>query len=130
MKKIYLFLLAALSALFIACLQDDDTEERIPVRYTVIVTDSISGKSVEKAKVELTNEVQASQSLKTNSSGTVVFPSEESYVNQIVVTKTGYFPKDTVDVITNSDTTLKIILRSIAIRLVPGDTAKADSAKE
>lgn len=129
MKKIYLFLLAALSALFIACLQDDDTEERIPVRYTVIVTDSISGKSVEKAKVELTNEVQASQSLKTNSSGTVVFPSEESYVNQIVVTKTGYFPKDTVDVITNSDTTLKIILRSIAIRLVPVDTAKADSAK-
>lgn len=129
MKKVYLFLLAALSALFIACLQDDDTEERIPVRYTVIVTDSISGKSVEKAKVELTNEVQASQSLKTNSSGTVVFPSEESYVNQIVVTKTGYFPKDTVDVITNSDTTLKIILRSIAIRLVPVDTAKADSAK-
>lgn len=124
-----MFLLAALSALFIACLQDDDTEERIPVRYTVIVTDSISGKSVEKAKVELTNEVQASQSLKTNSSGTVVFPSEESYVNQIVVTKKGYFPKDTVDVITNSDTTLKIILRSIAIRLVPVDTAKADSAK-
>ena len=129
MKKVYLFLLAALSALFIACLQDDDTEERIPVRYTVIVTDSISGKSVEKAKVELTNEVQASQSPKTHSSGTVVFPSEESYVNQIVVTKTGYFPKDTVDVITNSDTTLKIILRSIAIRLVPVDTAKADSAK-
>ena len=129
MKKVYLFLLAALSALFIACLQDDDTEERIPVRYTVIVTDSISGKSVEKAKVELTNEVQASQSLKTNSSGTVVFPSEESYVNQIVVTKKGYFPKDTVDVITNSDTTLKILLRSIAIRLVPVDTAKADSAK-
>ena len=129
MKKVYLFLLAALSALFIACLQDDDTEERIPVRYTVIVTDSISGKSVERAKVELTNEVQASQSLKTNSSGTVVFPSEESYVNQIVVTKKGYFPKDTVDVITNSDTTLKIILRSIAIRLVPVDTVKADSAK-
>lgn len=129
MKKVYLFILVVLSFLFSACLQDDDTEERIPVRYTVIVTDSISGKSVERAKVELTNEVQASQSLKTNSSGTVIFPSEESYVNQIVVTKDGYFPKDTVDVITNSDTTLKLILRSIAIRLVPVDTAKADSAK-
>lgn len=129
MKKVYLFILVVLSFLFSACLQDDDTEERIPVRYTVIVTDSISGKSVERAKVELTNEVQASQSLKTNSSGTVIFPSEESYVNQIVVTKNGYFPKDTVDVITNSDTTLKLILRSIAIRLVPVDTAKADSAK-
>lgn len=126
--RLILFI-AAISLLFSACLQDDDAEERIPVRYTVIVTDSISGKSVEKAKVELTNEVQASQSLKTNSSGTVIFPSEESYVNQIVVTKDGYFPKDTVDVITNSDTTLKLILRSIAIRLVPVDTAKADSAK-
>lgn len=50
-------------------------------------------------------------------------------MNQIVVTKEGYFPKDTVDVITNTDTTLKLILRSITIRLVPVDTAKADSSK-
>ena len=124
-----LLILSALALLFTACLQDDDADSRIPVRYTVIVTDSTSGKSVESAKVELTNEIQASQSLKTNSSGTVIFPSEESYVNQIVVTKSGYFPKDTVDVIANSDTSLKVILRSIAIRLVPVDTAKADSAK-
>jgi len=124
-----ILILSALALLFTACLQDDDADSRIPVRYTVIVTDSTSGKSVESAKVELTNEVQASQSLKTNSSGTVIFPSEESYVNQIVVTKSGYFPKDTVDVIANSDTSLKVILRSIAIRLVPVDTAKADSAK-
>ena len=130
MNSIRLILvLSALALLFTACLQDDDADSRIPVRYTVIVTDSTSGKSVEGAKVELTNEVQASQSLKTNSSGTVIFPSEESYVNQIVVTKSGYFPKDTVDVITNSDTSLKVILRSIAIRLVPVDTAKADSTK-
>ena len=79
--------------------------------------------------MELTNEIQASQSLKTNSSGTVIFPSEESYVNQIVVTKSGYYPKDTVDVISNSDTSLKVILRSITMRLVPVDTAKADSTK-
>ncbi|WP_290744341.1 hypothetical protein [Fibrobacter sp. UBA4309] len=124
-----ILILSALALLFTACLQDDDADSRIPVRYTVIVTDSTSGKSVESAKVELTNEVQASQSLKTNSSGTVIFPSEESYVNQIVVTKSGYFPKDTVDVIANSDTSLKVILRSIAIRLVPVDTAKADSTK-
>lgn len=124
-----ILILSALALLFTACLQDDDADSRIPVRYTVIVTDSTSGKSVESAKVELTNEVQASQSLKTNSSGTVIFPSEESYVNQIVVTKSGYFPKDTVDVIANSDTSLKVILRSIAIRLVPVDTTKADSTK-
>ena len=129
MKKIYLFILVVLSFLFSACLQDDDAEERIPVRYTVIVTDSISGKSVERAKVELTNEVQASQSLKTNSSGTVIFPSEESYVNQIVVTKDGYFPKDTVDIISGADTTLHLILRSISIFLVPTDTADVDSTK-
>ncbi|MBR5694564.1 MAG: hypothetical protein IKX42_12875 [Fibrobacter sp.] len=129
MKHFILFSIALCAALLTACLQDDDSEARIPVRYTVIVNDSISGNAVQKANVELTNEVQSSQSLKTNSSGTVVFPSEESYVNQIVVTKEGYFPKDTVDVITNTDTTLKLILRSITIRLVPVDTAKADSSK-
>lgn len=130
MNSIRLILvLSALALLFTACLQDDDADSRVPVRYTVIVTDSTSGKSVESAKVELTNEIQASQSLKTNSSGTVIFPSEESYVNQIVVTKSGYYPKDTVDVISNSDTSLKVILRSITMRLVPVDTAKADSTK-
>ena len=129
MKHFILFSIALCAALLTACLQDDDSEARIPVRYTVIVNDSISGNAVQKANVELTNEVQSSQSLKTNSSGTVVFPSEESYVNQIVVTKEGYFPKDTVGVITNTDTTLKLILRSITIRLVPVDTAKADSSK-
>ena len=113
-----------------SCLQDDDSESRIPVRYTVIVTDKITGKAVEKAKVELTNEVQSAQSLSTNSSGTVIFPSEESYVNQIVVTKDGYFPKDTVDVISNPDTALTLILRSISIFLVPTDTASVDSTKK
>ena len=116
--------------LLTSCLQNDDSDARIPVRYTVIVTDKISGKAVEKAKVELTNEVQSAQSLTTNSSGTVIFPSEESYVNQIVITKDGYFPKDTVDVISNPDTALSVILRSISIFLVPTDTAKVDSTKK
>lgn len=129
LKYYFLFFLVLLSIILTSCLQDDDTESRIPVRYTVIVTDYISGKSVEKANVELTNEVQASQSLKTNSSGTVIFPSEESYVNQIVVTKDGYFPKDTVDVINNPDTVLSVLLRSINIFLVPTDTAEIDSTK-
>lgn len=100
------------------------------MRYTVIVTDYVSGKAVNKAKVELTNEVQSAQTLTTNSSGTVIFPSEESYVNQIIVTKDGYFPKDTVDVISGADTTLNLILRSISIFLVPTDTAKVDSTKK
>ena len=115
--------------LLTSCLQDEDSESRLPVRYTVIVTDKESGKAVEKAKVELTNEVQSAQTLSTNSSGTVIFPSEESYVNQIIVTKEGYFPKDTVDVISNPDTTLNLILRSISIFLIPTDTAKVDSIK-
>lgn len=130
MKKAFLFLLSISLLILTSCLQDDDSESRIPVRYTVIVTDKISGKAVDKAKVELTNEVQSAQSLTTNSSGTVIFPSEESYVNQIVVTKDGYFPKDTVDVISNPDTALSVILRSISIFLVPTDTAKVDSTKK
>ena len=130
MKKAFLLLLSISLFLLTSCLQDDDSDERIPVRYTVIVTDKITGKAVDKAKVELTNEVQSAQSLSTNSSGTVIFPSEESYVNQIVVTKDGYFPKDTVDVISNPDTALTLILRSISIFLVPTDTAKVDSTKK
>lgn len=130
MKKTLFLVLLVFLSLLTACLQDDDSESRIPVRYTVIVTDKISGKAVDKAKVELTNEVQSAQSLTTNSSGTVIFPSEESYVNQIVVTKDGYFPKDTVDVISNPDTALSVILRSISIFLVPTDTAKVDSTKK
>jgi hypothetical protein len=130
LKKAFLLLLSISLFILTSCLQDDDSDERIPVRYTVIVTDKITGKAVEKAKVELTNEVQSAQSLSTNSSGTVIFPSEESYVNQIVVTKDGYFPKDTVDVISNPDTALTLILRSISIFLVPTDTAKVDSTKK
>ncbi|PWJ61120.1 MULTISPECIES: hypothetical protein [unclassified Fibrobacter] len=128
MKKFFfLLILASLAISITACLQDEDSDNRIPVRYTVIVTDKISGESVKDANVELTNEVQAAQNLKTNSSGTVIFPSEESYVNQIVVTKEGYFPKDTVDVISNPDTALNIILRSISLFLVPTDTADTDN---
>ncbi|SHH92301.1 hypothetical protein SAMN05720766_1405 [Fibrobacter sp. UWH9] len=128
MKKFILSaLFISLSTLLSACLQDEDSDNRIPVRYTVIVTDKISGEAIKDANVELTNEVQAAQNLKTNSSGTVIFPSEESYVNQIVVTKEGYFPKDTVDVISNPDTALNIILRSISLFLVPTDTADADN---
>lgn len=130
MKKALLLLLSISLPLLTSCLQDDDSDERIPVRYTVIVTDKISDKAVEKAKVELTNEVQSAQSLSTNASGTVIFPSEESYVNQIIVTKDGYFPKDTVDVISNPDTALSLILRSISIFLVPTDTASVDSTNK
>ena len=130
LKSTFLLLFAFYTFHLTSCLQDDDSESRIPVRYTVIVTDKITGKAVEKAKVELTNEVQSAQSLSTNSSGTVIFPSEESYVNQIVVTKDGYFPKDTVDVISTPDTALTLILRSISIFLVPTDTASVDSTKK
>ena len=129
LNKAFLLILAYFTIFLTSCLQDEDTESRLPVRYTVIVTDKISGKAVNKAKVELTNEVQSAQTLSTNSSGTVIFPSEESYVNQIIVTKDGYFPKDTVDVISNPDTSLNLILRSISIFLVPTDTAKVDSTK-
>lgn len=129
MKFYFSLLSIPLAFLLSSCLQDDDSDSRIPVRYTVIVTDYATGEPVEKAKVELTNEVQAAQSLKTNYSGTVIFPTEESYVNQIVVTKDGYFPKDTVDVVSEPDTALKVILRSINLNLVPVDTAEADTTK-
>ncbi|MCQ2062732.1 MAG: hypothetical protein MJY99_05290, partial [Fibrobacter sp.] len=47
------FLLIPLAFLLSSCLQDDDSDSRIPVRYTVIVTDYATGEPVEKAKVVL-----------------------------------------------------------------------------
>ena len=129
MKYSIILVMVSACILLTACLQDDDSDDRIPVRYTVIVTDKLSGDAVKDANVELTNEVQAAQSLTTNSSGLVIFPSEHSYVNQIIVTKEGYFPKDTVDVISEPDTALNLILRSISIFLVSTDTADTDSSK-
>ena len=55
---------------------------------------------------------------------------DETIENAIVITKDGYFPKDTVDVISNPDTALSVILRSISIFLVPTDTASVDSTKK
>ena len=129
MKYSIILVMVSACILLTACLQDDDSDDRIPVRYTVIITDKLSGYAVKDAHVELTNEVQAAQSLTTNSSGLVIFPSEHSYVNQIIVTKEGYFPKDTVDVISEPDTALNLILRSISIFLVSTDTADTDSSK-
>ena len=111
-----------LSITLTSCLQDDESDFRIPVSYTVVVSDYATGNPIENAKVELTNENQFVQPLYTNSTGKVVFPSEESYVNQIIVSKKDYFSVDTTDIISNPDTTLKIILRSINVFLIPVNT--------
>lgn len=122
LKKYFFSFLILLSITLTSCLQDDDSDFRIPVSYTVIVSDYATGNPIENAKVELTNENQFVQPLYTNSTGKVVFPSEESYVNQIIVSKKDYFSVDTIDIISNPDTTLKIILRSINVFLIPVNT--------
>ena len=109
-----LFSIAA-AFLLTGCLQDSETT-RIPVRYTVLVRDGQTGKAIKGAEVSLTGEDETESTLKTNENGKVVFPSIESYVNQVIVTKKGYIPTDTVDAVTETDTTLKVILDTLTRR--------------
>lgn len=118
----------AAALLLAGCLQDSETT-RIPVRYTVLVRDGQTGKAIKGAEVSLTGEDETESTLKTNENGKVVFPSIESYVNQVIVTKKGYIPTDTVDAVTETDTTLKVILRTLNLTLLREGTSAADTGK-
>lgn len=122
-----LFSIAA-ALLLAGCLQDSETT-RIPVRYTVLVRDGQTGKAIKGAEVSLTGEDETESTLKTNENGKVVFPSIESYVNQVIVNKKDYIPTDTVDVVTETDTTLKVILRALNLTLLREGTSAADTGK-
>lgn len=127
--RFYTLLLCLPLLLLAACLQNAENN-RVPVRYTVLVRDSYTGESIEGAEVALTGEDETERKLKTNDAGRVVFPSLESYVNQVIVTKKDYIPTDTVDVVTVSDTSLSLMLRTLNLTLTPKDSASADSTTD
>jgi len=104
--------------MFTACIQESEND-RISVRYTVLVRDGKTGKALNGASVEFTGEDLVARTLTTNENGRVVFPSLESYVNQVIVSAEGYVPLDSVDVVTNPDTTLDVILRTLNLALLP-----------
>lgn len=111
-------LIVCLSLFFVACLQDS-ASTKVPVRYTVLVRDGNTGKALEEASVEMTDENLESVTLLTNESGRVVFPSAESDINQFIVSKEGYEPTDTVDVLVALDTSLNVVLRTLNLALLP-----------
>lgn len=104
--------------LFAGCLQES-TSDYIPVRYTVLVRDGDTGQALNGASVELTDENLISTSLSTNENGRVVFPAVESNINQFIITMDDYEPMDTVDVVTETDTSLNVILRTLNVALLP-----------
>jgi len=112
------FLMFATVLMLAACIQESEND-RIPVRYTVLVRDGKTGKALEGASVELTGEDLVARTLTTNENGRTVFPSIESYVNQVIVSAEGYIPGDSVDVVTDPDTTLDVILRTLNLALLP-----------
>lgn len=128
-KPLYTLFLCISMLLLSACLQNAEND-RIPVRYTILVRDSYTGESIEGADVALTGEDETERTLKTNDAGKVIFPSLESYVNQVIVTKKDYIPTDTVDVVTVSDTSLSLMLRTLNLTLTPKDSASADSTTD
>lgn len=118
---------AILSILFLASCIQESADERIPVRYTVLVRNGETGAAMEGASVELTGEALVTQTLTTNKNGRVVFPSLESYVNQVIVSAKGFIPTDTVDVITVSDSTAQTILRTLNLSILPEGSDVTDS---
>ncbi|MCK9183102.1 MAG: hypothetical protein M0P13_09535 [Fibrobacteraceae bacterium] len=127
MHKIFYLILGAV-LLFSACIQDAD-EDNVPVRYTVLVRDGRTGEAVSGASVELTGEDTVSRTLSTNNNGKVVFPAIKSYVNQVIVSKSGYVPTDTVDVISSVDSTTSVLLRTLNLVLLPKGYSSSDTGK-
>ena len=127
--RFYMLFLCLPLLLLAGCLQNAESS-RVPVRYPVLVRDSYTGETIEGAEVALTGEDETERKLKTNDAGRVVFPSLESYVNQVIVTKKDYIPTDTVDVVTVSDTSLSLMLRTLNLTLTPKDSASADSTTD
>lgn len=114
--------------LFSACLQEPENE-RIPVRYTILVRDRETDKAIQGAKVSLTAEDETERTLKTDKSGRITFPSVESYVNQVIVTKDGYIPTDTVDVVSGADSSYSVMLRTLNLALQPEGSTSADTSE-
>lgn len=109
-----------------SCIQSS-TETRTPVRYTVLVRNGITGAALEGASVELTDEHLSAHVLTTNENGRVVFPSLESYVNQVIVSAQGFVPTDTVDGITVTDSTASVILRTLNLAIYPEGSTDSDT---
>jgi len=62
------FLMFATVLMLAACIQESEND-RIPVRYTVLVRDGKTGKALEGASVELTGEDLVARTLTTNENG-------------------------------------------------------------
>ena len=118
--------LLAVLFLLISCIQSS-TEVLIPVRYTILVRNGNTGVAIQGASVELTDENLVVRTLTTNNNGRVQFPSLESYTNQVIVSANGFIPTDTVDVISVTDSTATVILRTLNLVLYP-EGNKVDSA--
>lgn len=116
------------SVVFISCIQST-TEERIPVRYTVLVRNGNTGSAIQGASVELTGEDLVARTLSTNENGRAIFPSLDSYVNQVIVSAAGFIPTDTVDVVTISDSTATVILRTLNLAIYPEGSDSQDSSQ-
>ena len=115
--RLNLFLVYIVSFMLCSCIQNSE-DDRIPIRYTVLVRDRNSGEMIEGASVSLAGETGEEQILKTNDDGRVSFPPIESYVNQVIVSKSGYIPVDTVDIVANLDTSLSVLLRTLNLSML------------
>jgi hypothetical protein len=104
----------------VGCVQDEESSDLAFVKYTLILTDSISAQPVVDAQVIVTWDDFSNETYKTNSQGMITLPAVTSYTNQFVATAKQYRPLDTVDIVTRPNDSLQTnILRVLNLSMIP-----------
>ena len=117
MKFTIAFLLCLSVLLVLSCVQDS-TPTVTPVRYTIIVSDTLDS-VLDSAHVQLMTQNLDSFAVFTPTSGEAVFPEVSSDINQFSVSKSGYYSKDSVDYVPQPSDSVNasVVLRVIRFRL-------------
>ena len=117
MKFTIAFLLCLSVLLVLSCVQDS-TPTVTPVRYTIIVSDTLDS-VLDSARVQLMTQNLDSFAVLTPTSGEAVFPEVSSDINQFSVSKSGYYSKDSVDYVPQPSDSVNasVVLRVIRFRL-------------
>jgi len=118
-KAIFAFFTVFSLIFILSCIQEAE-EEFPPVRYTVIVQDSLTGDPVASAEVSITTSDLEEDLYTTNSNGKAILAPVSSRTNQFIISADDYRTFDTVDyVVETQDTAAEYNLRVLNIKLIP-----------
>jgi len=114
------FMAASLVLAVNSCVQDEESSDLAQVKYTVIVSDSVSAEAIEGAKVLVTWDDFSEETYTTNANGMVTLPPVASFTNQFIITASDFRTLDTVDLVNRPQDSLQTnLLRVLNLLMVP-----------